>query len=595
MTKRRAAASILACFLLAAEAVAHAPDSPSSRLVGDVGSAYLDHLKAEDLSLKLKFGLPIERLPDISPGGEEKDAAIARGLLDRLAAVKMAELSHEETLSLDILRRQLQARIDGPRFYWLNFPVTPYASPFGAVNQAFKALPLKDAASADAYVVLLKQLPGFVEAIRSKVEGQADRGIRVSKDELDMVVPFIKSLSGDAATSPYMPAQERLAGLPADVATSLRERTAAVIDGELKAKLQTLADSLGGEYRAKAPDAVGLGQYPDGPEYYAWLVKWHTTLDVTPKQVHDIGLARVAGIEAEMAKVREEIGFKGTASAFKESLRTNPRFFPRTPEEIGERLMSHMRRIEPRLDEYFLARPKAPYGVRRLAPELEPGQTFGYYNPPTAADAAGTYYFNGSKLQERSLLNAAALTFHELAPGHHFQIASTYENTAIPPFQRETYDGAYTEGWGEYSSLLAGEMGMYADPYDRYGRLSMEMFITVRLVVDTGMNAFGWSRTKATDYMKAREMETDTQIASESLRYSCDIPGQALAYKMGALKIVELREKARAALGAKFDIRRFHEAVLGNGSLPLSTLARHIDWFIAQERAAHNDRNGSSS
>ena len=315
--------------------------------------------------------------------------------------------------------------------------------------------------------------------------------------------------------------------------------------------LRTLADWLDGEYRGAAPDAVGLGQYPGGPEAYAWLVRWHTTLDVDPQAVHGIGQARVTAIESEMASLRERIGFAGTPAEFRQKLKTDPRLFPKTPEEIGERLMAHIRRIEPRVDAFFLRRPKAPYGVRRLAPELEPGQTFGFYNPPTAGDASGTYYFNGSQLADRSLLNAAGLIYHELVPGHHFQISLAYENDGLPAFRRETFDTAYTEGWGEYASELAGEMGMYSDPYDQYGRLAMEMFVTTRLVVDTGMNALGWSRDRAMAFMREHLMETDTQIQTESLRYSCDIPGQALAYKMGALRIRELRERARAALGVK--------------------------------------------
>ncbi len=236
------------------------------------------------------------------------------------------------------------------------------------------------------------------------------------------------------------------------------------------------------------------------------------------------------------------------------------------------------------MDRFFGRKPVAPYGVRRLEPQLEPGQTFGYYQVPTATDPAGYYRYNGSSLSDRSLLNAGALIYHELVPGHHFQINLTYENKGIPQFRRESFDTAFTEGWGDYASHLAGEMGMYADPYDRYGRLSMEMFISVRLVVDTGMNALGWSRDRAIAYMKENLMETDTQIASETLRYSCDIPGQALAYRMGSNRILELREQARTALGPKFDIRAFHDWILGSGSLPMTTLARHVQVFIDREK-----------
>jgi uncharacterized protein (DUF885 family) len=211
--------------------------------------------------------------------------------------------------------------------------------------------------------------------------------------------------------------------------------------------------------------------------------------------------------------------------------------------------------------------------------------TFGYYQIPTADHPEGDYMYNGSRLPERSLLNAAALIYHELIPGHHFQINLATENTSLPRFRRDLFDvTAYEEGWGEYASSLAGEMGMYSDPYDRCGRLAMEAFLTSRLVVDTGMNALGWSRPRAIEYMKDNTFESDLQIGTETLRYSCDMPGQALAYMLGSRKIRELREHARAELGSRFDIRRFHDAVLGSGPLPLSVLARHIENFITEER-----------
>jgi len=558
--------------------------TPSSRTVAEVGEAYLDFMKQDSLYLRMKFGLPIDRLPDVSLAKEEADARLAARLLTRLGGVRPSDLSEDETLSLDILRRQLGALRDAPRFHGLSFAVTPYASPFGVVGRAFSTFAIPDEPAAARYLALLRRMPAFVGAVRSELAAQAARGIRIPKDELALAVPFVASLAGDGPKSPYAVGADRLAALAPASAERFRADVEALIDKDLNPAVRSLADGLGGEYRAQAPEAVGLGQYPGGPEYYAWLVRLHTTMDVTPAQVHQIGLERVAAIDAEMKKVRERLGFQGTKAEFKAHLKQDPRLFPRTPEEIGERLMGYVRRIEPKVDAFFLRRPQAPYGVRRLEPQLEPGQTFGYYNPPTKAEPVGYYYFNGSSLADRSLLNAGALIYHELVPGHHFQINLAYENAGLPPFRRETADTAYTEGWGEYASALAGEMGMYEDPYDLYGRLSMEMFITLRLVVDTGMNALGWPRARAVELMRENLMETDTQIATESLRYSCDIPGQALAYKMGALEILRLREKARTALGPRFDIRRFHEAVLGSGSLPMTTLARHVDWFIAQEK-----------
>jgi uncharacterized protein (DUF885 family) len=558
--------------------------SPSARIVKQVGDDYLAWLREDDLSLRAKLGLPIEKLPDVSLEKERRDAEKAAGLLARLDEAILSELEHEEALSVDVLRRQLKALVDLPAFHRLAFPVTPYASPLGGVNQAFAGFAIPDEPAAGRYLALLRQHPRFVASLRARLEDQAASGIRIPRDELDLVVPFLRSLVGGADTSPLGVKPDRLASLPAERAKAFRSELDRLLEAEVNPPLRQLADWLAGEYRERAPEGVGLAQYPGGREFYGWLVRWHTTMDVTPEQVHQIGLDRVAAIESEMQAVRARLGFKGSKAEFRQLLRSDPRFFPRTPEEIGARLMSHVRRIEPRVDAFFVRKPRAPYGVKRLEPEREPAQTFGYYQLPGAADATGYYRFNGSSLSDRSLLNSAALIYHELVPGHHFQINLASENEAIPAFRRETFDTAYTEGWGEYASALAGEMEMYADPHDLYGRLAMEMFITTRLVVDTGMNALGWSRQRAVEFMREHLMETDTQIQTESLRYSTDIPGQALAYKMGALRIQELREKAHESLGERFDIRRFHDAVLGSGSLPMTTLERHVDWFIEQER-----------
>jgi uncharacterized protein (DUF885 family) len=244
---------------------------------------------------------------------------------------------------------------------------------------------------------------------------------------------------------------------------------------------------------------------------------------------------------------------------------------------MAKALTTAAARIEPVIDQWFMRRPKAPYGVRRLAPALEPVMTYGFYQRPTPQDPGGYYMFNGSKLEERSMLNAAALSYHELVPGHHFQVALTQENPRLSAFRKNAAYTAFLEGWGEYASDLAGEMGMYADPYDRAGRLSMDLFLSTRLVVDTGMNALGWSRERAMDYMRAHTFESETQIGTESLRYSADMPGQALAYKMGSRTIRALRERMREQLGDRFDVRRFHDAVLMHGSMPLGVLEQHVE------------------
>jgi uncharacterized protein (DUF885 family) len=275
------------------------------------------------------------------------------------------------------------------------------------------------------------------------------------------------------------------------------------------------------------------------------------------------------------------MGFSGSLDDFRRHLRTAPEFFARRPQDLGERMMAADARIRPLVDRWFARRPRAEGGVERLDPALEGAMTFGYYDPPRPGRERGVYFYNGSKPESRSLLLAAPLVYHELVPGHHFQIGLQRENTELVPLRQESFATAFVEGWAEYASALAGEMGLYADPRDAAGRLMMESFIAARLVVDTGMNALGWSRERAMDYLRANTFQAEGEIATESLRYSCDIPGQALAYKMGALHIRALRERAERELGPRFDIRRFHDLVLGGGSLPLRVLEERVARWIA--------------
>jgi len=248
---------------------------------------------------------------------------------------------------------------------------------------------------------------------------------------------------------------------------------------------------------------------------------------------------------------------------------------------VGEQLMSHVRRIEPQVPRFFARTPNAPYGVKRLDAEFEGGATFGYYQVPTAADPVGRYVFNGSQLSERNQLFAAAMIAHELIPGHHFQIARQEENESLPMLRRQAFETAYQEGWGEYAAYLGTEMGLYDDPYDRAGRLMMDAMLSTRLVVDTGMNVLGWPRKRAMDYMRKHTMLSETEIATETLRYAADIPAQALAYKIGSLKMIELRALAQRELGSRFDIRQFHEWIIGSGAMPLDVLEEHVRHEVA--------------
>jgi uncharacterized protein (DUF885 family) len=562
--------------LLLASAVPGA-ESPVAPLADELARFRLERSPVQ----RLRQGLLVERLPDLSEAQAERDAAFGRSLARRLAAIDERTLEHEDRLTLEILRWEAE-ELSETRFDRLAFLVLPYSTPIRGLQQIFPLLPVREAANRERYLALLRQYSDVIGQIRTRTAYQSRAGVRVPKEALDLVAGFFAA-DLEALDRSFAVDAARLGGVADEEAEAFRSAVARAIDAEIRPAVRALADDYGASYRALAPAAVGLSQYPGGREYYGWLVKRHTTLDVTPEEVHAIGVAEVDRINAGMARVRERLKFAGTKAQFHEFLRTDARFFPKTPDEIGEKLMAAMQAMEPKLDALFLRRPKAPYGVKRLDPRLEASMTYGYYQVPTPRDPKGYYNYNGSKLESRSLLNVRALAFHELAPGHHFQINLQTENDALPPIRRESRHTAYVEGWGEYASSLGGEAGLFSDPYDEYGRLMMDMFLSVRLVVDTGMNALGWSRERAMAYMREHTLESEEQIRTESLRYAVDMPGQALAYKMGSRGFRQVRARAEQALGSRFDLRRFHDTVLMSGSMPMMTLEKHIDRWIEGE------------
>jgi uncharacterized protein (DUF885 family) len=539
----------------------------------------------EDPVARLHHGLEITNLPDLSLEHLRRDAAFARTLLTDLERIAPATLGEEDRLTWELLRWQAERDVEQPDLYWHRFEVTPYSAPFNTIELLFSSDRLATPHDLDNYLRLLHQVPAAIGQVRASLAGQRARHILLPKPEIELVVTMLRAYVRPPERNGLAVASERLTKLEPAAAAAFQAEVRRLVAAEINPAYETLLADLDEAYRKEAPAGVGIGQYPGGEAAYRLLIREQTTLDTAPSEIHRIGLAEVARIDREMATVRRRLGFAGTKAEFNQRLRSDPRFLARTPEEVGARLMQAIRRIEPKVASFFSRTPKAPYAVERLPPALEGGMTFGYYDVPNPSEPRGIYRFNGSHLDERPLVNAAALIYHELVPGHHFQLALQRENESLPAFRHELYHNVFAEGWAEYASALAAEMGMYDDPYDLYGRLAMDMFLSVRLVVDTGMNALGWSRERAVAFMRDNELESDAQIATESLRYAVDMPAQALGYKLGSMKIHELRERAQRELGSRFDIRRFHEAVLGSGSLPLPVLERHIDRWIALQKA----------
>jgi uncharacterized protein (DUF885 family) len=366
---------------------------------------------------------------------------------------------------------------------------------------------------------------------------------------------------------------------------ALSKEARAVISGKVVPAYAALGRYFNDEYLPATRRSIAAADLPDGKAYYDLLARYYTTTDISADEIHGIGLKEVARIRARMEAVKAETGFKGNLAEFFTFLRSDPRFFYQSPEALLEGYQAMSKRIDPELVKVFSVLPRMTYGVRAIPASIAPDTTTAYYQPgATDGTRAGYYYVNLYKPEVRPKWEMMALSLHEAVPGHHFQFARGMELPEMPMFRRTAYFVAYGEGWGLYAEQLGYDMGLYDDPYDRMGQLTYEMWRAVRLVVDTGMHAKGWTRQQAIDYFKANAPKTEQDIVNEIDRY-IGWPGQALAYKIGQLKISELRARAQGRLGSRFNLRAFNDEVLGTGSIPLDALEKHMDAWIATQAA----------
>ncbi|PKI04251.1 DUF885 domain-containing protein, partial [Shewanella sp. 11B5] len=338
------------------------------------------------------------------------------------------------------------------------------------------------------------------------------------------------------------------------------------------------------EYIPNARIDIAASALPDGAAFYQNRVEYYTTLPMTAEQVHQLGLQEVARIRSEMEQVIKDVGFKGSFADFLMFLRTDPKFYPKTADELLKEAAFIAKKADAMLPKYFGKLPRTPYGIAPVPAEIAPKYTTGRYSGSNRDDEPGYYWVNTYALDKRPLYELEALTLHEAVPGHHLQISLNKELTDLPNFRRYSYISAFGEGWGLYSEYLGLEAGFYQDPYSNFGRLTYEMWRAARLVVDTGMHAKGWSRQQAIDFMASNTALSMHNVTTEIDRY-ISWPGQALSYKIGELTIKRLRAKAEKSLGKDFDIRKFHDAILENGSIPMSVLEQMVDEFIARQKA----------
>ncbi len=524
-----------------------------------------------------------DRLPGVAPQDQKRREERYRDYARRLAGIERAALTSANRVNYDVLDFELHHRLALVPYQTWRIPLTSDEGFHIEVMRMAIGVVMTTPRDYENYIARLHTIPAYF----TQQQANMRTGMAASFTLPAAIMPgIIKVLDAQqyqfAENTPFF---EPFTHMPETMEPAQRERLtaagrAAILTDVIPA-YQRLRKFFVEEYLPAARQSVGAGDLPQGGAFYGALVKFYTNLDVTPAQVHDIGLSEVTRIRAEMEVVMRQTGFQGTLPAFLEFLRTDPQFYAHTPDELLKDASYIAKQIDGVLPGYFGKLPRMPYSVQPVPAELAPNYTGGRYNPaPIGGRTGGEFWVNTYGLDKRPLYSLMALALHEAVPGHHLQISLGRELTDVAPFRRDFYSHAFGEGWGLYSEKLGEEMGLYKTPYDHFGRLSYEMWRACRLVVDTGMHAMGWSRERALQYLADNTALSTQEVRTETDRYIAN-PGQALAYKMGELKLWELRAKAQHALGEHFDVRAFHDAVMANGALPLAVLERQIDQYIA--------------
>src|SRR5687767_2293706 len=527
-----------------------------------------------------------DRWGDSSLEAIRKREAHAIDALARLKKFDRAKLSPAEQLNYDLFQKDLETDIEGAKFRTYLMPITQRGG-LQTLDELGERLRFETVKDYEDWIARLRAFPTLMEQNIALMKEGAKEKIIWPKIVLNRVPAQLdKQLVSKPEESPFFKPFTKFpdAISPADRERLTKAGQEAIAAGILPSfqKLRKYFD----EYLTAAPEPVGVWQMPKGAEFYAHLTKRFTTTDMTPQQIHEKGLSEVARIKAEMQSVMEKVGFKGTLPEFFTKLRTDPQFFYKTPEELLEAYRAMSKRIDPNLVKVFKTLPRMPYGVTPIPDKIAPDTTTAYYNQPAAdGSRAGSYFVNLYKPETRPKWEMMALSLHEAVPGHHLQIALAQELGDMPKFRRYSGFTAFVEGWGLYAESLGQDMGLYDDPYSKFGQLTYEMWRAVRLVVDTGMHDKKWDRQRAIDFFMENAPKAENDIVNEIDRY-ISMPGQALAYKIGELKIKELRERSRREIGEGFDVREFHDTVLLSGAVPLDVLERNVNAWIATKKAS---------
>lgn len=509
-------------------------------------------------------------------------------VLAKINEIDRSALEHEDQISYDLFKRDVSREVRDHKFGDYLVPINHeggfHTRVVGAANYADP----ESVEEYEEYIKRLRSIPDYFEANIDLMRKGLEQGHTLPKKVLseDYKVMMTSQIFEDPTESDfYNPFEEFPAGISETEQNRLRKEGRAAVEETVIPAYENFLSFMEEEYMPNARNTIATTALPDGRSYYNYLVKYYTTLDMTPKEIHQIGLDEVKRIRSEMEAIIEEVEFKGSFDEFLKFLRTDDQFYVDTPKDLLKEASWLAKRMDGVLPKLFNMLPRQPYGVEPVPDHLAPRYTGGRYN---GGEETSYYWVNTYDLDSRPLYTLEALTYHEAVPGHHLQIALARELDDLPEIRQRAGVTAFVEGWALYAERLGLDAGFYQDPYSNFGRLTYEMWRACRLVVDTGMHALGWSRERAVDFMTENTALSIHEINTEVNRYIA-VPGQALAYKMGELKIRELRSKAEEELGEDFDIREFHDAVLLSGAVPLTVLETNIDRYIAETKAESNE------
>jgi uncharacterized protein (DUF885 family) len=528
------------------------------------------------------------RLTDLSFEAIEKRKAHEREMLARIQQINRAELQGQDAVSYDLFLWDKKIEVESQRFPAELMPLSQMQGPQIEFPQLLGAMPYRRVKDYENYIARLLAFQGYVDQVIALMKRGLEKKWVPAAVPLRSVASQIEGqIVADITKSPLYPP---LRSFPEEITEPERARLTeaarrAISESAIPA-LKKLNAFIKESYLPSCRQDVSAAALPDGQAYYDYSIRRLTTTSLSAKEIHELGKREVARIRKQMEEIIEKVGFKGSFLEFLDFLRADARFYFKRAEDLVIAYRDISKRADGELPKLFAELPRNTYAVREIPAYEAPAQTTAYYLPGAAdGSRAGSYWVNTYKLETRPRYEMEALSLHEAVPGHHLQISRAQEMGGLPEFRRNGGYTAYVEGWALYAESLGDEMGFYTDPYSKFGQLTYEMWRACRLVVDTGLHAFGWTRQQAIDFMKENSAKTENDIIVEVDRYIV-WPGQALAYKLGELKIKELRARAQAELKERFDIRKFHNALLDDGALPLDVLASRMGEWLAYQKGA---------